>query len=64
MRIGTIVRDNRYEASIAKTTAKACGVNRYFGVSVRNTTLTKAEQMARVEIKAGLAIPAAPSTTD
>ena len=64
MRMGTRVRDSRYEASMANTTAMACGVNRYFGASVRKKTETNAEQMASVEIKAGLAIPAPPSTTE
>ena len=48
---------------MAKTIAMACGVNRYFAASVRKNTATKAEQIASVEISAGLAMPAAPSTT-
>jgi hypothetical protein len=38
-------------------------VNRYFGVSVSANTAVKAAQIASVEIRAGLAIPAAPWTT-
>ena len=64
MSTGTRVRDSTYEVSIANTTASAWGVNRYFGVSVSAKTETKAAQIERVEIRAGLAMPAAPSTTD
>ena len=38
-------------------------MNRYFGVSVSAKTETKAAQIDSVEISAGLAMPAAPSTT-
>ena len=49
---------------MANTTAIACGVNRNLGASVRKNTDTKAEQIASVEINAGLAMPDAPCTTD
>ena len=63
IRIGTSVRERTYDASIPNTTASACGVNRNFGASVRNVTDTNAQQIESVEISAGFAIPAAPSTT-
>ena len=58
---GTSVRERRYDASMAKTTASASGVKRYFAGPVRNTTETKTIQMASVETKAGTAICCAPS---
>ena len=48
---------------MANTTASACGVKMYFGAPVRNSTETKAEQIDSVEIRVGLAMVAAPSTT-
>ena len=55
------MRESRYDASIANTTAMASGVNRYFAGPTRNTTGTKTMQIDRVETKAGVAICCAPS---
>src|SRR5205807_7993325 len=59
--VGTRVRDRKYDASMAKTTAKASGVNRYAAGPVRYTTGTKTTQMDRVDTNAGVAICAAPT---
>ena len=61
--VGTRVRDSRYDASMAKTTAMAMGVNRYFAVPVSSSTGTNTMQIASVETKVGIAICAAPSIT-
>ena len=61
--VGTRVRDSRYEASMAKTTAMAIGVNKYLAVPVSSSTGTNTMQIARVETKVGMAICAAPSIT-
>ena len=54
--VGISVRDNRYEASIAKTTAIASGVNRYLAVPVSSNTGMKTIQIDKVETKVGTAI--------
>src|ERR1700676_2680361 len=60
--VGTRVRDRKYEASMAKTTAIAIGRNRYAAGPVRNTTGTNTMQIHNVETNAGVAIWAAPSS--
>ena len=59
--VGTSVRESRYDASIAKTTASAIGTNRYRATPVRKNIGTKTMQMQIVETKAGMAICCAPS---
>ncbi len=59
--VGTSVRDRRYEASMAKTTASANGTNRNLATPVRKNMGTKTMQMHSVETKAGTAICDAPS---
>src|SRR5579859_5852881 len=59
--VGTRVRERRYEASMAKTTARAIGRNSEAAGPVKNTTGTNTMQIASVETKAGTAICAAPS---
>ena len=54
--VGTSVRDRKYEASIAKTTASARGTKRYRATPVRKNIGTKTMQMAMVETNAGTAI--------
>ena len=54
-KVGTTVRERRYEASIAKTTASASGTKRYFAVPERKKIGTKTMQIQRVETKAGTA---------
>ena len=46
---------------MANTTESASGVNRYFAVPVRNTTVTNTMQIESVETKVGTAICCAPS---
>src|SRR5262245_42214300 len=60
MVIGVSVRDNAYEASMANTTARPSGVNRYFGGPSRNTTEVNTQQMASGETSVRTAIPAEP----
>ncbi len=59
--VGTSVRESRYDAIIASTTASASGVNRYRAAPVRKITGTNTMQMHSVETKAGTAICMAPS---
>ena len=61
--VGTRVRDNRYDAVIANTTAIASGVNRYCAVPVRSSTGTNTMQMDNVDTNVGTAICDAPSST-
>ena len=61
--VGTSVRDNKYDASIANTTAIASGVNRYRAVPVSSSTGTNTMQMDSVETSVGTAICDAPSST-
>ena len=61
--VGTRVRESRYEASMAKTTAMAMGVNKYLAVPVSSSTGTNTMQMASVETNVGTAICDAPSIT-
>ena len=61
MKVGTTVRDRKYEASIAKMTDIASGPKRYFAVPCRKKMGTKTTQMHSVETKAGTAICWAPS---
>ena len=58
---GTSVRESRYEASIARTTASASGVNRNRAGPVSSTTGKNTMQMVRVAASAGTAICCAPS---
>ena len=51
--VGTSVRDRKYEASMAKTTARASGMNRKAAGPVRKTTGTKTIQMQIVDTNAG-----------
>src|SRR5579863_2668959 len=48
---------------MAKTTARAMGVNRYLAGPVRKTTETNTIQMVRVDTKVGVAISEAPTRT-
>ncbi len=54
--VGTSVRESRYEASIANTTAMASGVNRNRAVPVSSSTGTNTMQIESVETNAGTAI--------
>ena len=54
--VGTIVRDNKYDASIANATANASGVNRYLGGPSRNNTDTNTMLMVRVDTNVGPAL--------
>ena len=59
--VGTSVRDSRYDASIANTTASASGTNRNFAGPTSSTTGKKTMQMDSVATIAGIAIWLAPS---
>ena len=59
--VGTSVRDSKYDASIAKTTASASGTNRYRATPVRKNMGTNTMQIESVETNAGTAICCAPS---
>ena len=61
--VGTSVRDSRYDAIIANTTAIASGVNRYRAVPVSSSTGTNTMQMDNVDTNVGTAICEAPSRT-
>ena len=61
--VGTSVRESRYDASMAKTTAIASGVNRNRAVPVSSKTGTNTMQIESVETKVGTAICDAPSST-
>ena len=61
--VGTSVRESRYDASMANTTAMASGVNRYRAVPVSSSTGTNTMQMESVATKVGTAICEAPSST-
>ena len=60
---GTSVLDKTYDANMAKTTASAMGVKRYFAGPVRKTTETKTMQIVRVDTSVGVAISEAPIST-
>ena len=60
MVIGVSVRDSPYEASMANTTARPSGVNRYRAGPSRNTTDVNTQAMASVETSVGTAISAEP----
>src|SRR5207302_11047165 len=60
MVIGVNVRDSPYDASIANTTARPNGVNRYFAGPSRNTTEVKTQLIANVDTSVGTAMPAEP----
>src|SRR5262249_46339844 len=59
--VGTSVRDSRYDAIIAKTTASASGTNKYFATPVRKNIGTNTMQIDNVDTKAGMEICWAPS---
>ena len=61
MRVGTSVRERKYEVSIAKTTASASGTKSDLADPAMKTTGTKTMQMHNVDTNAGVAISAAPS---
>ncbi len=61
--MGIRVRDNKYEASIANTTAMASGPNKYRAVPTNSSTGTNTMQMDNVETSVGTAICDAPSST-
>ena len=50
------MRDSRYDAIIANTTAIASGVNRYCAAPVSSSTGTNTMQMDSVETNVGTAI--------
>ncbi len=54
--VGTSVRDSKYEASIANTTASANGTNRNFDTPVSRNIGTNTTQMHSVDTSAGSAI--------
>ena len=54
--VGTSVRDSKYEASIANTTASASGTNRNFDMPVSKNIGTNTMQMHSVDTSAGSAI--------
>ena len=58
--VGIRVRERRYEASMAKTTASASGRNRYPEMPSKKRIGTKTMQILRVATKAGTAICCAP----
>src|SRR6266480_507547 len=60
-RVGTMVRDHMYEASMAKLTASASGTNRNLATPDRKNMGMKTIQMQSVETRAGTAICCAPS---
>ena len=59
--VGTRVRERKYDASMANTTASARGTNRYLATPVRKNIGTNTMQMQIVETKAGSAICCEPS---
>ena len=61
--VGISVRERKYEAIIANTTAIASGVKRYLAAPVSSSTGTNTMQIESVETKAGAAICCAPSST-
>ena len=60
MVIGVSVREKPYEASMANTTARPSGVNRYFAGPWRKTTEMNTQLIASVDTNVGTAMPAAP----
>jgi len=54
--VGTTVRDRKYEASMANTTASASGTNRYRATPDSKNIGANTMQMESVETKAGVAI--------
>jgi hypothetical protein len=54
--VGTRVRVRRYEVNIAKTTAIARGVNRYFAAPESRNAGTNTIQMDKVATRVGVAI--------
>src|ERR1700680_3219062 len=61
--VGTIVRDRKYEAHMANTTASARGTNKYRATPDSKNIGANTMQMESVETKAGVAICAALSRT-
>ncbi len=59
--VGTRVRDRRYAAIIANTTASAIGTNRNLATPERKNIGTNTMQMHRVETNAGTPISPAPT---
>src|SRR5271155_3902521 len=58
---GTIVRESKYDASMANETASASGTNRQRATPARKNIGTNTMQIDRVETNAGTAICDAPS---
>ena len=56
--VGTRVRERKYDASIAKTTASPSGTKRKFATPPRKNMGTNTMQMESVDTKAGMAISA------
>src|SRR2546429_613253 len=61
--VGTMVRESRYEASIAKTTASASGTKRYRATPDSKNIGANTMQIDRVDTNAGVAICDALSRT-
>src|SRR6202163_4259033 len=61
--VGTMVRDRKYEANMANTTASASGTNRYRATPDSKNMGANTMQIERVETKAGVAICDALSRT-
>src|SRR6202049_606891 len=61
--VGTIVRDRKYEANMAKTTDSASGTNRYRATPDSKNIGANTMQMESVDTKAGVAICDALSRT-
>jgi len=55
-KVGTMVRDQKYEASMAKITASARGTKRNFATPDKKNMGMNTMQMQIVETKAGTAI--------
>ena len=62
--VGTSVREKKYDASMAKTTASASGTNRNFATPVRKNIGTNTMQMHSVETKAGIGPFGEPVSTE
>ena len=61
--VGTMVRERKYEANIAKTTASARGTNRYRATPDSKNIGANTMQIESVDTKAGVAICEALSST-
>src|SRR5271154_7126317 len=61
--VGTMVRDRKYEANMANTTASARGTNRYRATPENRNIGANTIQIASVDTKAGVAICDALSST-